>query len=142
MQKRVKVFGNVRYAIALVLLNIALRGFVFTRSLVLQPIAMKVFNGAVHVTQSPPLASATGYLFYYAAIHPIAVAQSDVLTTLLESSGDAQLPSTVSLPDFELWQQAVVNRAYGGDTNHRVVLDMQTICAILKVWHYICCLKS
>lgn len=93
------------------------------------------FDGPVSVTPSPPLASAAGYLFYYSAIHPVVVAQSVVLTSILESSGDVQLPRSVSLPDFELWQKAVLIRECPSSFTHRLDFHMGTLCSVLKVWH-------
>lgn len=94
---------------------------------------MEVFRGAVSVTPSPPLDSSTAYLFYYAAVHPVAVAQSVVLSSILESSGDAQLPGSVSFPEFELWQKAVVDREVNKTAKKKVDADFGSFCAILKV---------
>lgn len=98
---------------------------------------MEVFRGPVSVTPSPPLDSPAGYLFYYAAIHPVAVAQSVVLSSILESCGDAQLPRGVSQLEFELWQKAVVDRHAGDCSKDEVDLDMSSLCAVLKVRHEI-----
>lgn len=93
---------------------------------------MAVFDGAVHLIRSPPFDSAAGHLFYYSAIHPAAVAQSVVLSTILESSGDVQLPTSVSLLDFEIWQKAVVHEQKRNKTMMKE-MDMGTVCSILKV---------
>lgn len=98
-------------------------------------------NGIVREMASPrqgstpqPLLEFGDDIEGYAAIHPVAIAQSTVLSSILESSGDTQLPSIVSFPDFRLWQRAVVDRERNAG-KCTTDLDVRTVCAVLKVSH-------
>lgn len=95
---------------------------------------MPGFNGPACLARSAPAAVYAGHLLFYDVVPPSAVSRSSVLSSIIDSSGEARLPEIVTLSEFKVWVNSATD-AMDLSQAH----DLEHACTVLKVGPYKAC---